>query len=44
MSRVEKFGRGSENYVFYMKPFTAGGGGVKEVFTRRFFHPRAPPS
>ena len=42
MSRVEKFGRGSENYVFYMEPFTAGG--VKEVFTRRFFHPRAPPS
>ena len=38
MSRVETFGRGSEIYVFYLKPFT-GGGGVKEVITRRFLHP-----
>ena len=29
MSRVEKFGRGSEIYVFYLKPFTGGGGGVR---------------
>ena len=27
MSRVEKFRRGSEIYVFYLKPFTGGGGG-----------------
>ena len=36
MSRVEKFGRGSEIYVFYLKPFTGGGG--QEVITRRFLH------
>ena len=36
MSRVEKFGRGSEIYVFYLKSFP---GGIKEVISRRFFHP-----
>ena len=40
MSRVEKFGRGSEIYVFYLKFFMGGGG--QEVITRRFFAPALP--
>ena len=28
MSRVKKFGRGSEIYVFHLKPFAGGGGGI----------------
>ena len=40
MSRVEKFGRGSEIYVFYLKPFTGGGGEGGDY--KKIFAPALP--
>ena len=42
MSRVEKIGRGSEIYVFYLKPFKGGGGGQGGDYQKIF--PPALPS
>ena len=40
MSRVEKFGRGSEIYVFYLKPFRRGGGQGGDY--KKIFAPALP--